>query len=198
MATSRVYTPDEIKVKITTSPIWAEHAITKLFEQQTAQEQDMEVTAYKNGRGFNATDAEILSSFAKQIEKKASWTHPVPEGQRLSPKQLALAYKRLGKYAKQLHRLAYGDQKAEKAQAQGEPVSSAGTDIEIDLTRSTVPQPTDIEIESAEFNQRWVELKNEFATREREEEEAAEAQMWESDLAAERRNERILEDRGLY
>jgi hypothetical protein len=71
---------------------WASRAITLLYGFQTATEQEAQATAERNGAGFNGTDAFILSSFAEQIAK----------GRTLSPKQLAIAYKKLPKYAGQV------------------------------------------------------------------------------------------------
>lgn len=99
MTTQKTYTISEFKSKLASDPQWAERAIVRLFEQQTPSEQDLEVTAYHNSRGFNGVDAEILSSFAKRIIG----------GRSLTTKQLAVAYKKLPKYARQLHRLAYPD-----------------------------------------------------------------------------------------
>jgi hypothetical protein len=71
---------------------WASRAITLLYSFQTETEQEAQATAIRNGCGFNGTDAFILSSFAEQIAK----------GRTLSPKQLAIAYKKLPKYAGQV------------------------------------------------------------------------------------------------
>jgi hypothetical protein len=45
--------------------------------------------------GFNGVDAEILTSFAVQIKRF----------NRLSPKQIEIARKKMGKYARQLQRI---------------------------------------------------------------------------------------------
>lgn len=71
---------------------WASKAITLLYGFQTSSEQEAQATAERNGAGFNGTDAFILSSFAEQIAK----------GRTLSPKQLAIAFKKLPKYAGQV------------------------------------------------------------------------------------------------
>jgi hypothetical protein len=86
----------EIKINITTKPAWAERAITALYAKQVEDEQRTEETKYHNGVGFNSTDAQLLTSFAKQIEG----------GRHLSEKQLVWAYKKLAKYATQLARIA--------------------------------------------------------------------------------------------
>jgi hypothetical protein len=84
------------KAALATDAAWAHRAIVVLFQQQTASEQASDVTSVENGVGFTGFDAEILSSFAKQIER----------GRTLSSKQLAIAHRKLPKYAAQLVRLA--------------------------------------------------------------------------------------------
>jgi len=85
-----------IRAKVSSEPRWAERAILALYERQTAQEQQAERTIVLNRMGFNAFDAEILTSFARQIGR----------GQHLSDKQLRIAYRALPKYAKQLERIS--------------------------------------------------------------------------------------------
>ena len=75
-----------------TNPAWAQRAITVLYAFQTADEQVSGSTKEHNGAGFNGTDAFILSSFAEQIAK----------GWKLSVKQLAIAYRKLPKYSRQI------------------------------------------------------------------------------------------------
>jgi hypothetical protein len=81
-----------VKNQLSTNPAWAQRAIVKLWERQTADEQATQNTGHNNGVGFNGTDAFILSSFAEQINK----------GRTLSPKQLAIAFRKLPKYSKQI------------------------------------------------------------------------------------------------
>ena len=81
-----------VKNQLSTNPAWAQRAIVKLWQRQTADEQAAQNTGHDNGVGFNGTDAFILSSFAEQINK----------GRTLSPKQLAIAFKKLPKYSRQI------------------------------------------------------------------------------------------------
>ena len=81
-----------VKNQLSTNPAWAQRAIVKLWQRQTADEQAAQTTGHDNGVGFNGTDAFILSSFAEQINK----------GRTLSPKQLAIAFRKLPKYSKQI------------------------------------------------------------------------------------------------
>ena len=74
---------------------WLTRGILAIYERQTADEQTQEQTRYSNGIGFGATDAEILSSFAKQLLK--GWT--------LSAKQMQVARRCMAKYSGQLARI---------------------------------------------------------------------------------------------
>lgn len=78
--------------KLGTDAQWASRAITVLYGFQTADEQEAGSTKEHNGAGFNGTDAFILSSFAEQVAK----------GRTLSAKQLAIAYRKLPKYQRQV------------------------------------------------------------------------------------------------
>lgn len=71
-------------------------AVVAIWKRQTADEQQAQATAHKNGIGFAAFDAEILSSFAEQYNKRGS----------LSEKQIALARKRIVHYWRQLVEIA--------------------------------------------------------------------------------------------
>jgi hypothetical protein len=90
---------DTIKKKVSSDPRWAQRAIVALLERQTADEQIEHATKEKNGAGFNAFDAEILTSFGKQILA----------GRTLSERQMAIAFKKLPKYAGQLLEIAEGN-----------------------------------------------------------------------------------------
>jgi hypothetical protein len=70
--------------------VW--RAVHRIYQNQTTAERAMEATVEQNGVGFNGADAELLTSFAKQYERKG-W---------LSPKQTALARKKVKKYTRQL------------------------------------------------------------------------------------------------
>ena len=68
-----------------------------IFSMQTASEQAADVTVEHNGVGFSGVDAEIFSSFAKQLLSRRT-NNPAA---RLSAKQEALLLKRMPKYARQ-------------------------------------------------------------------------------------------------
>lgn len=92
MTITHRFTVLEIRQKLSSDPVWAARAITALYKRQTHDEQVTQDTRHHNDMGFTSADARILSSFAEQIHR----------GRTLSPKQLAIAYRKLPKYAKQL------------------------------------------------------------------------------------------------
>lgn len=73
-------------------------ALLKVFELQTADEQENGETYWWNGVGFGGIDAEILTSFAQQYEKRGS----------LSPKQRDLMRRKMIKYAGQIEKIWRG------------------------------------------------------------------------------------------
>lgn len=81
-----------VRFKLGNDKRWALHALTKIFEFQTAAEQEYETTSEYNGVGFTGVDGEILSSFAKQYIRR-KW---------LSEKQMAILMKKMPKYWKQI------------------------------------------------------------------------------------------------
>jgi hypothetical protein len=91
---------ESIKANLSSNPKWAIRAIEVLYAQQTATEQMVKTTEENNGVGFNGTDAFILSAFAEQIAKRKKYNNPIL----LSDKQLAIAFKKLPKYWKQIER----------------------------------------------------------------------------------------------
>jgi hypothetical protein len=98
------YTSQFIADKLKSDDRWLYRGICAIYGQQTSTEQSCEQTIEHNKRGFGASDAQILSSFAKQIldhDVKTS-RYPWP----LSFNQRAIARKLMIKYAGQLARLA--------------------------------------------------------------------------------------------
>ena len=95
-----------LRKKLGTNATWAKVGCQRIFEYQTAEEQNSESTMYWNGVGFSGADAEILSSFAKQIN----------EGKFAgSPKQMKILFKKMPKYAKQLDGIAQAKKEQEAA-----------------------------------------------------------------------------------
>jgi hypothetical protein len=71
-------------------------AILRIYELQTKDEQETNTCHNNNKVGFNGVDAELLSSFAKQILS----------GRKLSEKQMLYARKKIIKYSSQLTKIA--------------------------------------------------------------------------------------------
>lgn len=92
----RVWTEDEIRVLVQTNDKVLYGALRKLYAEQTADEQDAGETTHRNGVGFNGVDAKIMSSFAEFLNRTGF----------LTPKQRAVARRKLVKYNRQLTRLA--------------------------------------------------------------------------------------------
>ena len=85
-----------IREVITTNPQRAIKAMLRIYEYQTADEQESGDVSEFNGVGFAGTDSVILTSFCKQYQKYG----------RLSEKQIEIVLKKIGKYAGQLTRHA--------------------------------------------------------------------------------------------
>jgi hypothetical protein len=81
-----------LREKCASDARWALRALLRIYEDQTAEEQAVGHTRVHNGVGFSGVDGEILSSFAEQFQRKG----------RLSPKQMAIVFKKMPRYAKQL------------------------------------------------------------------------------------------------
>ena len=90
---------DHIKNQLATNPAWAIRALVKIYERQTADEQCSGITKEDNGVGFSGVDATILSSFATQVLN----------GRNLSAKQMAIVYKKMPRYWKQVASLIPAD-----------------------------------------------------------------------------------------
>lgn len=86
------WTPEYVKQQIIENDSALKKALLRIYSFQTAEEKLVEGTHETNGKGFNGTDAQILSSFAKQLEER-NW---------LSPKQIAIARKKMVKYSRQI------------------------------------------------------------------------------------------------
>ena len=85
-----------LKQKLATDDRWALRALTLVYRNQTADEQNAQQTLEHNGIGFSGPDAEILSSFAQQYQRRGS----------LSPKQMHVLKRKIPSYAGQIVRAA--------------------------------------------------------------------------------------------
>ena len=82
-----------VKNKLKTNKSWAIRAMVRIFElNQEEEEQVSEDTFIRNGIGFSGADAQILSSFSKQVIS----------GRSLSQKQLDIVMKKVHRYTKQV------------------------------------------------------------------------------------------------
>jgi len=89
-------TKSYVKKQLATNKIWAIKALLKIFEFQTEAEKYQEFTQENNGVGFTGIDGEILTSFAKQYTCRGF----------LSPKQMAIVYKKMPKYWMQVIKIS--------------------------------------------------------------------------------------------
>jgi len=90
--TSKTQLVDILKAQLATRPRQAIKGLMRIYANQTESEQASGGVIVNNEIGFVHVDSEILTSFAKQYEKKGS----------LSEKQMAILYKKMPKYAGQL------------------------------------------------------------------------------------------------
>lgn len=93
---ARIWTEDEIRELIQTNDKVLYGALRNLYNEQTEDEKAEGDTKHNNGVGFNGADAKIMSSFAEFLKRTGF----------LTPKQKAVARRKLVKYNKQLTKLA--------------------------------------------------------------------------------------------
>lgn len=98
-------------------------ALLVIYAMQTADEQASETTTASNGVGFSGFDAELLTSFAKQLETKQDKYPGKPEWW-LSEKQMKWVFKKMPKYANQLVRLL-----EQRTDADGNPAPVPGIEV---------------------------------------------------------------------
>ena len=82
-----------LKAQASTNDNVAVGMLLSVYSRQTAMEQSMHAVVEYNGVGFSGNDGEILTSFAQRIVNKY-----LP----LSPKQMALLHRKIGRYAVQV------------------------------------------------------------------------------------------------
>lgn len=85
-------TKNYIKNQLATNSAWALRGLVRIHSLQTVDEQISQQTSHNNGVGFSGVDANILSSFADQVNR----------GRTLSPKQMAIVFKKMPRYWKQI------------------------------------------------------------------------------------------------
>ena len=85
-----------LKERLASDDRWALRALTLVYRNQTDDEQHAQATLEHNGIGFSGPDAEILSSFAQQYQRRGT----------LSPRQMKLLRRKMPSYAGQVARAA--------------------------------------------------------------------------------------------
>lgn len=103
------WTVEQIKHNLQRYDNWVVRGTSAIYKFQTAIEQCHNVTVEDNGVGFNAVDALIMCSFAQQIEAWNNADEATRHKMPLSAKQIAIARKKILKYAKQLTKIANGE-----------------------------------------------------------------------------------------
>lgn len=85
-----------IKEQLRTSPNWAIRGMLRIYERQTADEQESQTTRHHNKVGFSGADAELLSSYSSQVLK----------GRTMSEAQMRYIHRLMPKYARQLETIS--------------------------------------------------------------------------------------------
>ena len=85
-----------LKERLASDDRWALRALLLVHRNQTDDEQHAQATLEHNGIGFSGPDAEILSSFAQQYQRRGS----------LSPRQMHVLKRKMPSYAGQVMRTA--------------------------------------------------------------------------------------------
>lgn len=93
---SKVWTADEIKIKLLNDNAWVVRGLLAIYKFQTESEKYAQETLEHNNVGFNGADGKILSSIAEFYINRNFITE----------KQLYVVKKRMPKYAGQLARIA--------------------------------------------------------------------------------------------
>ena len=110
MATNKITKGDLhkfVKEQLSSNEKWAKAALLRIFDYQTKDEKITETTHCTNNVGFTGCDAEILTSFAKQLIRKNF----------LSPKQMVLVFKKMPKYHGQIIDISDEDKLKEQAES---------------------------------------------------------------------------------
>ena len=91
-----VWNSSLIRERLERSDKWVIEAVLRIFEYQTAEEQNNHSTHEDNGVGFNGVDAELLSSYAVFAKRTGT----------LTKGQMVYARKKILKYSGQLAEIA--------------------------------------------------------------------------------------------
>jgi hypothetical protein len=96
VVTGKLWTQEEIVKLIEKNNLFVESCIIKIFERQTADEQENSTTEHNNGIGFSGVDAKTMTYYAKYIKS----------GRHLTGEHLEKARQRIKKYKRQLTEIA--------------------------------------------------------------------------------------------
>ena len=83
---------EHLRQRLASNDRWALRALVRIYQNQTADEQCRETTIERNGIGFTGPDAEIMTSFARQYQRRGC----------LSAKQMIILRRRMPAYARQI------------------------------------------------------------------------------------------------
>ncbi len=83
---------EQLRHRLASNDRWALRALIRIYQNQTADEQCREATIERNGIGFTGPDAEILTSFARQYQRRGG----------LSERQMIILRRRIPAYARQI------------------------------------------------------------------------------------------------
>ena len=83
---------EQLRHRLASNDRWALRALIRIYQNQTADEQCRETTIERNGIGFTGPDAEILTSFARQYQRRGG----------LSERQMIILRRRIPAYARQI------------------------------------------------------------------------------------------------
>ena len=83
---------EQLRQRLAQNDRWALRALLRIYQNQTDDERSREATIERNGIGFTGPDAEILTSFASQYQRRG----------RLSDKQMTILRRRIPAYARQI------------------------------------------------------------------------------------------------
>ena len=83
---------EQLRQRLAHNDRWALRALVRIYQNQTDDERSREATIERNGIGFTGPDAEIMTSFARQYQRRGC----------LSAKQMIILRRRMPAYARQI------------------------------------------------------------------------------------------------
>lgn len=111
----RAWDKEQVKDLLAKNDLAVIKAIKIIYSYQTADEKSYHETNTNNSVGFSKFDSDLMSSFAEQLNK----------GRTLSVKQLAIAHKRMPKYAQQILNYMFKEQELKSTQYYEEKAQNA-------------------------------------------------------------------------